>query len=63
MRHYWPISEDDKCQSIKFAVEWGNSHKPKVKNSNNNQTLRQFCFIRNLVHGKVHLNFLIIVIP
>ncbi|KAL1319358.1 hypothetical protein HN51_071649 [Arachis hypogaea] len=26
MQHYWPIKEDDKCRSIKFAVEWGNTH-------------------------------------
>ncbi|MED6121349.1 hypothetical protein PIB30_029337 [Stylosanthes scabra] len=26
MKHYWPIKEDDKCRSIKFAVEWGNAH-------------------------------------
>ncbi|MED6121170.1 hypothetical protein PIB30_027655 [Stylosanthes scabra] len=25
-KHYWPIKEDDKCRSIKFAVEWGNAH-------------------------------------
>ncbi|PON51697.1 Lipopolysaccharide-modifying protein [Parasponia andersonii] len=24
--HYWPIRNDNKCRSIKFAVEWGNSH-------------------------------------
>ncbi|QCD94844.1 protein glucosyltransferase [Vigna unguiculata] len=28
--HYWPIKEDDKCRSIKFAVDWGNSHKPRA---------------------------------
>ncbi|GER27022.1 hypothetical protein STAS_02704 [Striga asiatica] len=26
LKHYWPIKEDDKCRSIKYAVEWGNSH-------------------------------------
>ncbi|OVA16202.1 Lipopolysaccharide-modifying protein [Macleaya cordata] len=26
MRHYWPIKENDKCRSIKFAVDWGNNH-------------------------------------
>lgn len=30
VHHYWPIREDDKCRSIKFAVNWGNSHKQKV---------------------------------
>ncbi|KAK3017594.1 hypothetical protein RJ639_004828, partial [Escallonia herrerae] len=29
--HYWPIREDDKCRSIKFAVDWGNSHKRKAQ--------------------------------
>lgn len=30
VQHYWPIREEDKCRSIKFAVDWGNSHKQKV---------------------------------
>lgn len=30
VHHYWPIRNDDKCRSIKFAVDWGNSHKQKV---------------------------------
>ncbi|XP_010255431.1 PREDICTED: O-glucosyltransferase rumi homolog [Nelumbo nucifera] len=25
--HYWPIKDNDKCRSIKFAVDWGNKHK------------------------------------
>ncbi|XP_010273073.1 PREDICTED: O-glucosyltransferase rumi-like [Nelumbo nucifera] len=25
-RHYWPIRGNDKCRSIKFAVDWGNNH-------------------------------------
>ncbi|KAJ9164175.1 hypothetical protein P3X46_023781 [Hevea brasiliensis] len=29
--HYWPIKDNDKCRSIKFAVEWGNSHKQKAQ--------------------------------
>ncbi|XP_074321802.1 uncharacterized protein LOC141658994 [Silene latifolia] len=24
--HYWPIRDDQKCKSLKFAVEWGNNH-------------------------------------
>ncbi|KAJ9679389.1 hypothetical protein PVL29_021346 [Vitis rotundifolia] len=31
VHHYWPIREDDKCRSIKFAVDWGNRHKQKKK--------------------------------
>ncbi|KAF9600031.1 hypothetical protein IFM89_002504 [Coptis chinensis] len=31
MQHYWPIKDYDKCRSIKFAVEWGNSHTEKAK--------------------------------
>ena len=34
--HYWPIKEDDKCRSIKFAVDWGNNHKQRV--------ILKFCF-------------------
>ncbi|TXG50498.1 hypothetical protein EZV62_023022 [Acer yangbiense] len=30
VKHYWPIRADDKCKSIKFAVDWGNSHKQKA---------------------------------
>lgn len=30
VHHYWPIQDGDKCRSIKFAVDWGNSHKQKV---------------------------------
>ncbi|XP_061953501.1 uncharacterized protein LOC133675949 [Populus nigra] len=30
-RHYWPIKEDDKCRSIKFAVEWGNNHSEEAQ--------------------------------
>lgn len=32
VQHYWPIRNDgDKCRSIKFAVEWANSHKRKAE--------------------------------
>ncbi|GMH08992.1 hypothetical protein Nepgr_010832 [Nepenthes gracilis] len=31
VHHYWPIRDDDKCKSLKFAVEWGNSHKQKAQ--------------------------------
>ncbi|KAL5792415.1 hypothetical protein ACOSP7_001009 [Xanthoceras sorbifolium] len=26
LEHYWPIRENSKCSSLKFAVEWGNNH-------------------------------------
>ncbi|PON51699.1 Lipopolysaccharide-modifying protein, partial [Parasponia andersonii] len=29
--HYWPIRNDDKCRSIKYAVDWGNSHKKEAQ--------------------------------
>ncbi|XP_010672083.2 uncharacterized protein LOC104888729 isoform X2 [Beta vulgaris subsp. vulgaris] len=29
--HYWPIRDNDKCKSIKFAVEWGNNHTDKAQ--------------------------------
>uniref|UniRef100_A0A2P2JG82 O-glucosyltransferase rumi homolog isoform X1 n=1 Tax=Rhizophora mucronata TaxID=61149 RepID=A0A2P2JG82_RHIMU len=32
LEHYWPIRNEDKCRSIKFAVEWGNKHTEKVIN-------------------------------
>lgn len=31
VHHYWPVKDDDKCRSIKFAVDWGNSHKQKAQ--------------------------------
>ncbi|XP_041002853.1 O-glucosyltransferase rumi homolog [Juglans microcarpa x Juglans regia] len=31
VHHYWPVRDDDKCKSIKFAVDWGNSHKQKAQ--------------------------------
>lgn len=30
-QHYLPIRSDDKCRSIKSAVDWGNSHQQKAK--------------------------------
>ena len=45
VHHYWPIREDDKCRSIKFAVDWGNRHKQKVcvvfPAANNNEELEK----------------------
>ncbi|XP_052194661.1 LOW QUALITY PROTEIN: uncharacterized protein LOC127802714 [Diospyros lotus] len=31
LQHYWPIRDNKKCKSLKFAVEWGNSHPLKAK--------------------------------
>ncbi|KAL3524276.1 hypothetical protein ACH5RR_017110 [Cinchona calisaya] len=31
LQHYWPIREDTKCRSIKYGVEWGNSHQQKAQ--------------------------------
>ncbi|KAK3434383.1 hypothetical protein EUGRSUZ_D01868 [Eucalyptus grandis] len=31
LQHYWPIRTEDKCRSLKFAVDWGNSHKQKAQ--------------------------------
>ncbi|XP_027336776.1 protein O-glucosyltransferase 1-like [Abrus precatorius] len=31
LQHYWPIREDSKCTSLKFAVEWGNNHTDKAQ--------------------------------
>lgn len=27
LQHYWPVRDDNKCASIQYAVDWGNSHK------------------------------------
>ncbi|GMI95774.1 hypothetical protein like AT3G61270 [Hibiscus trionum] len=31
LQHYWPIRENAKCKSLKFAVEWGNLHPDKAQ--------------------------------
>ncbi|KAL6290247.1 hypothetical protein ACE6H2_007757 [Prunus campanulata] len=31
LQHFWPIRDNSKCTSLKFAVEWGNNHKDKAK--------------------------------
>ncbi|GAV88309.1 Glyco_transf_90 domain-containing protein [Cephalotus follicularis] len=31
LHHYWPIKADDKCKSIKFAVDWGNHNEQKAQ--------------------------------
>ncbi|XP_028087653.1 O-glucosyltransferase rumi homolog isoform X1 [Camellia sinensis] len=30
-KHYWPIRDNNKCKSLKFAVEWGNNHTSEAK--------------------------------
>jgi hypothetical protein len=30
LRHYWSVRDRGQCRSIKFAVDWGNSHSDKV---------------------------------
>ncbi|XP_012440160.1 uncharacterized protein LOC105765541 [Gossypium raimondii] len=31
LQHYWPIKPNDKCRSIKHAVDWGNTHQQEAK--------------------------------
>nr|XP_027103795.1 protein O-glucosyltransferase 1-like [Coffea arabica] len=31
LQHYWPIRADDKCRSIKYAVEWGNNNEKQAE--------------------------------
>ncbi|XVF80035.1 hypothetical protein PTKIN_Ptkin15bG0038100 [Pterospermum kingtungense] len=31
LQHYWPIRENSKCKSLKFAVEWGNHNPEKAR--------------------------------
>lgn len=31
LQHYWPIRDNDKCRSIKYAVDWGNSHQEEAQ--------------------------------
>ncbi|CAN4125692.1 unnamed protein product [Withania somnifera] len=30
-QHYWPIKDEDKCRSLKFAVQWGNNRTHKAE--------------------------------
>ncbi|KAH6817890.1 downstream target of AGL15 2 [Perilla frutescens var. frutescens] len=30
-QHYWPVRDNDKCKSLKYAVEWGNNHTQEAK--------------------------------
>lgn len=38
--HYWPVNADQKCESIQFAVNWGNNNKDKAKDIG--QAAREF---------------------
>ncbi|CAA3021399.1 O-glucosyltransferase rumi-like, partial [Olea europaea subsp. europaea] len=29
-QHYWPVRDNDKCKSLKFAVDYGNNHTQKI---------------------------------
>ncbi|KAK6794465.1 hypothetical protein RDI58_007918 [Solanum bulbocastanum] len=29
--HYWPVNNNDKCRSIKHAVDWGNTHQKEAQ--------------------------------
>ncbi|KAF3438608.1 hypothetical protein FNV43_RR21371 [Rhamnella rubrinervis] len=31
MKHYWPVKPNDKCRSIKHAVDWGNNHQKEAQ--------------------------------
>ncbi|KAL3521532.1 hypothetical protein ACH5RR_019681 [Cinchona calisaya] len=31
LQHYWPIRDDVKCRSIKYAVDWGNSNQQEAQ--------------------------------
>ncbi|KAJ8536771.1 hypothetical protein K7X08_035172 [Anisodus acutangulus] len=31
LQHYWPVKDNDKCRSIKHAVDWGNTHEQEAQ--------------------------------
>ncbi|KAL3650493.1 hypothetical protein CASFOL_006896 [Castilleja foliolosa] len=31
LKHYWPIKDDNKCKSIEYAVDWGDSHQQEAQ--------------------------------
>ncbi|XP_042510434.1 O-glucosyltransferase rumi homolog [Macadamia integrifolia] len=35
LQHYWPIKEHDICRSIKFVVDWGNTHQKEAQEIGN----------------------------
>ncbi|GKA51850.1 O-glucosyltransferase Rumi [Tanacetum coccineum] len=57
MHHYWPIRNDDKCKSIKFAVDWGNKHRRKVKliGKNGSKFIKEELSMDNVYNYMFHL--------
>ncbi|KAJ0966698.1 hypothetical protein J5N97_023615 [Dioscorea zingiberensis] len=56
-RHYWPIRDDDKCRSIKFAVDWGNSHQEEAQRIGKTASrfLREEMNMENVYDYMLHL--------
>ncbi|XP_010533679.1 PREDICTED: O-glucosyltransferase rumi homolog isoform X2 [Tarenaya hassleriana] len=48
LQHYWPINDNHKCSSIKFAVDWLNNNSHKIQTTNPRKRSR------NLL-GRIHL--------
>ncbi|KAL0927210.1 hypothetical protein M5K25_001372 [Dendrobium thyrsiflorum] len=49
VQHYWPVRQDDKCRSIKFAVDWANSHKRKAQAIGNEAS--------DFIHEKLKMDY------
>ncbi|KAI4355039.1 hypothetical protein L6164_003857 [Bauhinia variegata] len=47
--HYWPISTQNMCQDIKFAVDWGNNHTDKAQEIGREGS--------NYIHEKLKMKF------
>ncbi|CAN1253758.1 Protein O-glucosyltransferase 1 [Linum perenne] len=48
--HYWPIKRRDKCQSIKFGVQWGNQNPDKARAIGRAAS--------NFIHEKVNMDYI-----
>lgn len=58
-RHFWPLRDSQKCSSIEFAVEWGNTHTAEVRSYimeyalSSHSTILWFLFFRPRRLGKL----------
>ncbi|KAJ4773698.1 O-glucosyltransferase rumi-like protein (DUF821) [Rhynchospora pubera] len=56
-KHYWPINSSHKCESIKFAVDWGNTHLKEAEDLGTRGSLfaRQELSMENTYDYMLHL--------
>ncbi|KAE8699736.1 Downstream target of A 2 [Hibiscus syriacus] len=57
MQHFWPISRENKCRDIKFAVEWGNNrtHEAQAIGRAGSKYTEEMLSMRNVYDYMFHL--------